>query len=165
MIFTPLITTAFGTGRLLGQLVDRQAMRPGPGAHFDPTISQTFFYGKQCAKRSSNALAACRRFARHPPSLQPRARLRVFVPNALAAPNALVHPNGVAVSCVEQRMGKARECHATRAATMLVAAESFARNFVDVIHGVPPRAPSSRKRLRAIIVAKRVEMRPFAGAY
>src|SRR5438874_7031947 len=109
----------FGAGEFPDQLVDRQDMHPGFETHFDPTISRTSFSGRQSAKRSWNAVAriACRRRALHPRSLQPRERFRAFVPDALAAPDALVHVNRGAVPAVEKRMSEAGERCTVRTAT------------------------------------------------
>ena len=155
---------AFRAGEFPGQLVDRQAMHPGLGRHFDPTISRTSFSDRQSAKRWWNALVACRRLPPYPGSLQPRDQFRALVPDAFAAPDALVHANRVAVPGVQKGMGKAGKRCTVRTATPPIMGKGVVRKFADFDHGLPPRSPPAGRDF-AMIVAKRVEMRPFAGAY
>ena len=154
---------AFRAGEFPGQPVDRQVMHPGLGKHFDPTISRTSFSDRLSAKRSWNALVACRWLVPYPRSLQSRDQFRAFVPYALAAPDALVHANRVAVPCVQKGMGETGKRCTVRTATPPIMGKGVVRKFADFNHGLLPQCAASP--LRRLIVAKRVEMRPFAGAY
>ena len=102
-------------------------------------------------------------WAARPNSLQPRERFRAFFPNALAAPDALVHANRVAVPRVQKGMGETGKRCTVRTATPPIMGEGVVRKFADFNHGCHPSAPPARRGF-AMIVAKGVEMRPFAGA-
>src|SRR5262245_48039368 len=146
MTLTPLVLMAFRAGEFPGQPVDRRAMHPGLGRHFDPTISRTSFSDRQSAKRSWSALVACRRLAPYPRSLQPCDRFRAFVPDALAASDALVHANRVAVPRVQKGMGETGKRCTVRTATPPIMGKGVVRKFADFNHGLPPQCASSRKR-------------------
>ena len=63
-----------------------------------------------------------------------------MVPDALAASGALVHMNRVAVTGIEERMRQMGQRRAVRAAPPLMIDKGFVRKFVELSHGLPPRA-------------------------
>jgi len=99
----------------------------------------------------------------HLVSLQPRKRLRAFVPNAFAACNALVDMHLVAVPRIEKRVGEAGKRRTMRTASPIVS-EMLVREVIVLDHDQPP-LERHQPELRRLIVAKRVEMRLFTGAF
>lgn len=84
-------------------------------------------------------------WAARPNSLQPRERFRAFFPNALAAPDALVHLDRGAVPGIEKRVGEAGERCAVRAAPPLLIGKRFVRKVADFGHGLPPQVPPAKE--------------------
>ena len=138
-------------------------MRFGIEVHFDLTICgnsslrSASVGGLPRGQISDDAL---------PGSLHPRGQFRTLVPDALAAAEALVHVQGVALPCIEQGIREAGKPQTMRATLLPVVGEGFVRELFVFNHGLPPPARHQPGAwLRRLIVAKRVEMRPFAGAY